>query len=80
MSTITGNKSAVFGGVGAMLVLNYWMAVMRPPKLNCAPGELCHVDSPAMRLNRRLFWVSVAIYSIAITVTYGAMWWVRWQS
>ena len=80
VSTITRNKSLVFAGVGAMLAFNYWMAVLRPSNLNCAPGELCHVDSPAMRLNRRLFWVSVAIYSVAVTVTYAATWWVRWQS
>ena len=80
ISTITRNKSLVFAGGGAMLAFNYWIAVVRPRKMNCAPGELCHVDSPAMRLNRRLFWMSVAIYSIAVTVTYAATWWVRSQS
>jgi hypothetical protein len=48
--------------------------------MNCAPGEVCHVDSPAMRLNRRLFWISVAIYLAAITFTYTATAWVQWQS
>jgi hypothetical protein len=80
VSAITRNKSLVFAGVGAMLIFNYWMAIVRPRNLNCAPGELCHVDSPAMRLNRRLFWVSAAIYSVAVTVTYAATWWVQWQS
>ena len=36
--------------------------------MNCAPGEVCHVDSPAMRLNRVLFWVSVVIYAGAVTL------------
>ena len=80
LSTITRNKGLVFVGVGAMLLLNYWIAVDRPRRMNCAPGELCHVDSPAMRFNRRLFWISVAVYSIALTVTYAATWWVRSQS
>ena len=80
LSTITRNKGLVFVGVGAMLLFNYWIAVVRPRRMNCAPGELCHVDSPAMRLNRRLFWVSLAVYSIAVTVTYAATWWARSQS
>ena len=80
MSTITRNKSAVFVGVGALLFFNYWFAIVRPRRMDCAPGELCHVDSPAMRLNRRLFWVSVAVYATAVTVTYAATWWVRSQS
>ena len=80
LSAITRNKGLVFLGVGAMLLFNYWIAVVRPRRMNCAPGELCHVDSPAMRMNRRLFWVSVTVYSIALTATYAATWWVRSQS
>jgi hypothetical protein len=48
--------------------------------MNCAPGEVCHVDSPTMRVNRALFWISVAIYAGAVTFTYAALWWVRMQS
>ena len=44
------------------------------------PGEVCHIDSPAMRVNRVLFWVSVVIYAGAVTLTYAALWWVRMQS
>ena len=73
-------KTAVFLTVGALLVLNYWVAVVRPRQMNCAPGEVCHIDSPAMRVNRVLFWVSVAIYAAAVTFTYAALWWVRVQS
>ena len=43
-------KGPVFIAVGTLLALNYWLAVMRPRQLNCAPGELCHIDSPAMRV------------------------------
>jgi len=77
---ISRHKTAVFGGVGALLAVNYWLAVVRPRQMNCAPGEICHVDSPAMRVNRVLFWVSVAIYTGAVTFTYAALWWVRMQS
>jgi hypothetical protein len=80
LTTVTRNKEIVFLAVGAMLAFNYWFAVVRPRRLNCAPGEVCHVDSPAMRLNRRLFWTSVVIYLVAITFTYSATAWVRWQS
>jgi hypothetical protein len=74
------HKTIVFVAVGALLALNYWLAVVRPRQLNCAPGEVCHVDSPAMRVNRALFWVSVVIYAGAVTFTYAALWWLRMQS
>ena len=59
---------------------NYWLAIVRPRRLACAPGELCHVDSPAMRVNRVLFWTSVAIWAGAVTFTYAALWWARSQA
>jgi hypothetical protein len=74
------HKTGVFVAVGALLVLNFWLAVVRPQRMNCAPGEVCHVDSPTMRVNRVLFWVSVAIYAGAVTFTYAALWWVWMQS
>jgi hypothetical protein len=76
---ISRYKTAVFVTVGALLAVNYWLAVARPRQMNCAPGEVCHIDSPAMRLNRVLFWVSVVIYAGAVTLTYAALWWVRMQ-
>ena len=48
--------------------------------MNCAPGDVCHIDSPSMRFNRKLFWFSVIIYTNAVTFTYAAIWWVRSQS
>ena len=77
---ISRHKTSVFAGVGAMLALNYWLAIVRPRQMNCAPGELCHIDSPSMRINRLLFWVSVGIYAGAVMFTYAALWWVRTQS
>ena len=74
------HKTAVFVAVGALLAVNYWLAVVRPRQMHCAPGDVCHVDSPAMRVNRALFWVSVVIYAGAVTFTYAAIWWVRMQS
>jgi len=75
---ISRHKTAVFAVVGVMLAINYWL--VRPRQMNCAPGEICQVDSPAMRVNRMLFWISVAIYAGAVTFTYAALWWVRMQS
>ena len=73
------HKTVVFAAVGALLTVNYWLAIVRPRQMNCAPGEVCHIDSPAMRVNRVLFWVSVVIYAGAVTFTYAALWWVRMQ-
>jgi hypothetical protein len=73
------HKTAAFVSVGALLVFNYWLAVVRPRRMDCAPGEVCHIDSPAMRVNRVLFWVSVVIYAGAVTFTYAALWWVQMQ-
>jgi hypothetical protein len=78
--TISGNKGIVFLTVGTLLMFNYWVAIVRPRQMNCAPGDVCHVDSPAMRLNRHLFWLSAGIYTIAVSITYAATWWVRMQS
>ena len=79
LTTIGRHKTAVFVGVGALLVFNYWLAIARPRRMNCAPGEVCHIDSPSMRVNRVLFWTSVAIYVGAVTFTGAALWWVRVQ-
>jgi len=79
LAAISRHKAPVFAAVGALLALNYWLAVVRPRQMNCAPGEVCHVDSPAMRLNRVLFWISIIIYAGAVMFTFAALWWVRMQ-
>jgi hypothetical protein len=70
LAVISGQKELVFGASGLLMALNYWLVVVRP--LRCQPGELCHVDSPLMRWNRRVFWTSIAIYVVALGVTYGS--------
>jgi hypothetical protein len=67
----------LFSVSGTLLALNYWMVVVRPRR--CAPGELCHIDSPFMRFNRRLYWTSVALFAAALIVTYGSLLMVRWM-
>jgi hypothetical protein len=79
LAPISRNKTAVFIAVGVLLAFNYWLAIARPRRMNCAPGEMCHVDSRAMRVNRALFWTSVVIYAVAIAITYGALLWLRMQ-
>ena len=74
------HRNEVFAGVGVMLAINYWLAIVRPRQKKCPPGEVCHIESPAMRANRLLFWASVVIWAGAVTVTYAALWWVRLQS
>jgi hypothetical protein len=73
------HKAAMFIAVGALLAVNYWLAIVRPRQMDCAPGEICHIESPSMRLNRTLFWASVAIWTGAVISTYGAIAWVRLQ-
>jgi hypothetical protein len=80
LTVIGAHKNIVFPLVGVLLAFNYWIAIVRPKANDCAPGEVCHVDSPAMRVNRKMFWFSVAIYLIAVIMTYAALWWVRMQS
>ena len=74
------HKNEVFAGVGVMLAITYWLAIVRPRQRDCPPGEVCHIDSPAMRVTRLLFWASVAIWAGAVTFTCAALWWVRLQS
>jgi hypothetical protein len=71
LAVISRHKALVFGGSGLLLALNYWLVVVRPQR--CEPGELCHVDTPMMRWNRRIFWTSVAVYGAALAVTYGGL-------
>jgi hypothetical protein len=80
LPTISRHKGAVFAGVGALLALNYWLTITRPRRLSCGPGEICHVDSPAMRLSRVIFWSSAAIYAAAFAATYLALVWLRVRS
>jgi len=69
-------KPLLFGGSAVLLALNHWLVVVRPRA--CEPGELCHMDTPFMRFNRRLYWASLAIYAIAVAVTYGGLRVMRW--
>jgi mercuric ion transport protein len=80
IASVGRHKTGVFLGVGALLAFNYWIAIARPRRQACPPGEVCHIDSPATRVNRWLFWVSVLIYVISVAVTYGALWWIERQS
>jgi hypothetical protein len=71
------NRLVLFSVSGVFLALNYWMVVVRPRQ--CAPGELCHIDNPFMRFNRRLYWISFALFVVALVVTYGSLLVVRWM-
>ena len=71
LAIISRHKALMFSASGALLLLNYWLVIVRPRR--CAPGDVCHVDSPLMRWNRRLFGVSAAIYAAALVLTYGSL-------
>ena len=72
---VGAQKTIIFTVVGAFLAFNYWLAIARPKRMQCEPGDICHVDSPVSRFNRTMFWASLAIYVIAVFATYGAQWW-----
>ncbi|HUQ87806.1 MAG TPA: hypothetical protein VM096_09615 [Vicinamibacterales bacterium] len=76
LMTVGRQKAIIFAAVGVLLAFNYWLAVVRPKRLDCAPGDVCHIDSPSSRFNRAMFWTSLSIYVIAVTLTYGAQWWI----
>jgi hypothetical protein len=71
VAEVSRHKSVVFIASGAMMALNYWLVVVRPRR--CAPGDVCHVDSPLMRWSRRIYWVSVFLYGSALLLTYAAV-------
>ena len=71
-------RTLLFSVSGLFLALNYWMVVVRPR--HCAPGELCHIDSPFMRFNRLLYWMSLALFVVALVVTYGSLVAMRWMA
>jgi hypothetical protein len=73
------HKTLVFGAVGILLAINYWLAIVRPRQMNCAPGDACYIDSPAMRLARVMYWTSVTIWIGAVAITYAAQWWATVQ-
>ena len=78
--TVGRQKSIIFPAVGGLLAFNYWLVVVRPRRMDCAPGDVCHVDSRTSRLNRGMFWLSAWIFGIALVMTYGAQWWLARQS
>jgi hypothetical protein len=80
LMAIGRHKTAIFAGVGIVLAFNYWFAIVRPRRMECAPGEICHTESPAMRITRVMFWTSVTIWIGAVAFTYAALWWVRLSS
>ena len=71
------HRLVLFSVSAGLLALNYWMVVVRPRE--CAPGELCHIESPFMRFNRRLYWISLALFVLALVVTYGSLLVLRWM-
>jgi len=71
LAVVSRHKEVVFAASGVLMALNYWLVVVRPRA--CAPGDLCHIDSPMMRWNRGMFWLSLIIYILALVVTYGSL-------
>ena len=71
LAVVSRHKGVVFGIAALLMVLNYWLVVVRPRR--CAPGEICHVDSPLMRWNRRIYWISAVVFVVALVLTCGSL-------
>ena len=71
LALVSRHKNLVFAVSALMLAANYWVVIVRPR--TCAPGEICHVDSPAMRWNRMIFWFSAIVYVAAAVMTFGSL-------
>jgi hypothetical protein len=71
LAVLSRHKGLMFITSGLLLLVNCWLVVVRPRR--CAPGDVCHVDSRLMRLNRRLWWISAGVYLVALVLTYGAL-------
>ena len=69
LAVFSRHKGLVFGTAGVLMALNYWLVVVRPRR--CLPGEICHMDSPLMRWNRRIYWISAVVLAVALVLTYG---------
>lgn len=70
LAVVSRHKNLVFAGSALLLIVNYWLVVVRPRR--CEPGDVCHFDNPSMRVNRHVFWFSVIVYASAIVLTYGS--------
>lgn len=73
LSAIGRYRTWAFLGTGALLVLNYWLVMVFPARRDCAPGQVCHIGSGVSKVQRVLFWGSVAIYAVALAVSYGGL-------
>lgn len=80
LMAIGRQKHIIFPAVGTLLAFNYWLVIVRPRSVECAPGDVCHVDSRTSRFNRAMFWTSVWMFGVAVVMTYGAQVWLASQS
>lgn len=71
LAAVSRHKDLVFALSGVLMALNYWLVIVRPR--HCAPGDVCHVGSPLMRVNRRVFWLSAGVFVVALVLTYGSL-------
>jgi len=71
LAVFSRNKGLLFSIAGGLMALNFYLLVIRPRR--CAPGEICHVDSPWTRWNRRVYWLSLGVYVAALVLTYGTI-------
>jgi mercuric ion transport protein len=79
LTAISRHRGWVYIGAGVLLAVDYWLIVIRPTRTECAPGEVCYVDSAGMRFSRYAFWTAVVIYVCAVSLGYGALLWLRLQ-
>ncbi len=66
---LSRHKAWVFLLAGLMLATDYWI-LYRSTGVACQPGGVCHIDHPFGLWMRRVFWGSVAMYSVGLAAAY----------
>ncbi len=66
---LSRHKAWVFLLAGLMLATDYWI-LYRSTGVACRPGGVCHIAHPFGRWMRRVFWGSVAMYSVGLAAAY----------
>ena len=70
--TLTLHKGWVFGGSGALLAMSGWL-ISRPGRACPTQSELGALCDQTQGWNRRIYWVSVAIWGIGFFTAYLAL-------
>lgn len=70
--TLSEHKAWVFAGSGTLLGLSGWL-IFRPERSCPVDPELAELCNKTQAWNRRIYWASVAIWSVGFAAAYLAL-------